>query len=315
MLSQPQKPSILSGDNGQRSGFLGSAAVRVPGSCGELVQGLGAGGYFLVSCPVDFFSKVSVEIFNGGPGVDAPDSCTKTAVAVKAALAHLGKEDLRAQVSVVNPIPRSKGLGSSTADVAAAISATATALGEEFSPEDVARLAISVEPSDGVMFPGLALFDHREGRTMEVLGQPPPMELIALDFGGTVDTLKFNREDHRRAWESTSVATEEALVLVRAGIANGDPAEVGRGASISALAAQSVLPKNELPEVMDFSDKMGAVGVNVAHSGTVIGILLDARQRRGLSVYKQAQRTFPQAESMQHFRLLAGGIRRVDGNS
>ena len=73
--------------------------------------------------------------------------------------------------------------------------------------------------------------------------------------------------------------------------------------------------KNELPEVMDFSDRMGAVGVNVAHSGTVIGILLDARQRRGLSVYKQAQRTFPQAESMQHFRLLAGGIRRVDGNS
>ena len=150
---------------------------------------------------------------------------------------------------------------------------------------------------------------------MEVLGQPPPMELIALDFGGTVDTLKFNREDHRRAWESTSVATAEALVLVRAGIANGDPAEVGRGASISALAAQSVLPKNELPEVIDFSDRMGAVGVNVAHSGTVIGILLDARQRRGLSVYKQAQRTFPQAESMQHFRLLAGGIRRVDGNS
>ena len=42
MLSQPQKPGAYSGDNGQPSGFLGSAAVRVPGSCGELVQGLGA---------------------------------------------------------------------------------------------------------------------------------------------------------------------------------------------------------------------------------------------------------------------------------
>ena len=69
----------------------------------------------------------------------------------------------------------------------------------------------------------------------------------------------------------------------------------------------------ELLQVMDFAADMGAVGVNVAHSGTLIGILLDARHRRGLSVYKQAQQTFPQAESVHHFRLLAGGVRRVEG--
>ena len=312
MLSQPQRRSIWGEGNGQQSAILGAAAVRVPGSCGELVQGLGPSGYFLVSCPVDFFSKVSVEIFAGDRGVDAPESCPKTAAAVKATLAHLGRADVWARVSVNNPIPRSKGLGSSTADVAAAIAATALALGQEFSPEEVARLAITVEPSDGVMFPGIALFDHRDGRRMELLGPPPPMELVALDFGGTVDTLEFNGEDRRQVWESISPAAEEALSLVRSGIVNCDPAEVGRGASISARSAQTVLSKPELPQVMDFAEDMGAVGVNVAHSGTVIGVLLDARQRRGLSIYKQAQRTFPQAESVQHFRLLAGGVRRVE---
>ena len=256
---------------GQPPGFLGAAAVRVPGSCGELVQGLLEGGYFLISCPVDFFATVSVEIFAGekfagGPRVDAPESCPKTAAAVKATLAHLGREDLRVQVSVNNPIPRSKGLGSSSADVAAAIAATGMALGQELSPQDVARLALTVEPTDGVMFPGLALFDHREGRKMEVLGPPPPMELVALDFGGTVDTLEFNQADRRQAWESVALETKEALGLVRSGIVNCDPSLVGRGASISARSGQQVLPKPELPQVMDFAADVGAVGVNAARS-------------------------------------------------
>ncbi len=119
MLSQPQRRSILGGDAAQHTAILGAAAVRVPGSCGELVQGLLEGGYFLISCPVDFFATVSVEIFAGeesagGPGVDAPESCPKTAAAVKATLTHLGRGDLRVHVSVNNPIPRSKGLGSSS---------------------------------------------------------------------------------------------------------------------------------------------------------------------------------------------------------
>ncbi len=321
MLSQPQRRNIEGAGDGQPPGFLGAAAARVPGTCGELVQGLLEGSYFLVSCPVDFFATVSIEIFaaessNGrpgsGPGVDAPDSCPKTAAAVKAALAHLGRENVRARVTVNNPIPRSKGLGSSTADVAAAIAATAMALGKELPPQEVARLALSVEPTDGVMFPGLAVFDHREGTKMEVLGPPPPMELVALDFGGTVDTLKFNQADRRQAWESVALEAKEALGLVRSGILNSDPALVGRGASISARSGQQVLGKPELPRVMDFAADVGAVGVNVAHSGTMIGVLLDARQRRGLSVYKQAQKAFPQAESVQHFRLMAGGIRRVE---
>ncbi len=320
MLSQPQRRSIEGGGDGQPPGFLGAAAARVPGTCGELVQGLLEGSYFLVSCPVDFFATVSVEIFAAelstvGAGVDAPDSCPKTAAAVKAALAHLGKENVRARVTVNNPIPRSKGLGSSTADVAAAIAATAMALGKELPPQEVARLALSVEPTDGVMFPGLAVFDHREGAKMEILGPPPPMELVALDFGGAVDTVKFNQEDHRQAWESTSQAAREALELVRSGILNCDPSLVGRGASISALAAQQVLLKPELPQVMDFAADAGAAGVNVAHSGAVIGVLLDARQRRGLSVYKQARHNFPHAESVQHFRMMAGGVRRVDEKS
>jgi L-threonine kinase len=162
------------------------------------------------------------------------------------------------------------------------------------------------------MFPGIALFDHREGSMVEELGPPPPMEIVALDFGGTVDTLEFNRTDHSGAWRSLGPVNREALDLVRQGIRQGSPSLVGQGASISAEAGQRVLEKPQLPRVMAFAQVVGAVGVCVAHSGTVIGVLLDARERRGKSTFRQARAAFSDAAAVHHFRLMGGGVQAVD---
>lgn len=291
--------------------LVGSATVRAPGHCGELVQGMLDGQYFLVTCPIDFFARVQVDLHLGGHGVEAPADCPKAAAAVSATLRHLGREELRARLTVHSPIPRGKGMGSSTADVAAAIAATGLALGHELEPVVIGRLALSVEPTDGIMFPGLALFDHREGRICQELGPPPPMEIVALDFGGVVDTMDFNRVDRRPVWQSVASEAAEALQLVRLGVERCDPALVGQGASLSAGAGQKILFKPQLPRVMDFAREVDAVGVNVSHSGTLIGVLLDARPRRGLSTFHKAQRAFPEAEMVQHFRLLGGGLRPV----
>ena len=296
---------------------VGRATARAPGVCGELVQGTLDGVYYLVTCPIDFFSRVTVELYAAGPGddiplVDAPDDCAKTACAVAQTLERLGRGGLAAKVSVGNPIPRSKGMGSSSADLAAAITATGLALGTELEPETVAEIALGVEPTDGVMVSGLAMFDHREGRIKDSLGPPPPMEIVALDFGGTVDTLEFNRTDRSELWREIEGDTTEALELVKSGVQRGDPALIGRGATISAWAGQRFLPKPMLPAVADFAGSIGAVGVNVGHSGTIIGVLLDARPRRGKSAFRQARETFPEAEMVHHFRLLGGGVQTVE---
>ena len=290
---------------------IGSAEVSAPGVCGELVQGMRDGIHFLVTCPIDFFARAQVTLYEGTHGIDAPGDCEKARVSLEATLAFLGCDDLGAQLTISNPIPRSKGMGSSSADLTATIAATGLALGEELSPEIVAEIALSVEPSDGVMFPGIALFDHLEGRILEALGPPPPVEIVALDFGGTVDTLEFNSVDRRGLWESIQSEVDEALRLVQAGIQQNDPWTVGRGATLSAQASQQVLPKPKLPEVLAFAESVGATGVNVGHSGTIIGVLLDARERKGKSVFHQAKQVFPEAESVHHFRLLGGGARRV----
>jgi len=292
--------------------LLGSAIVRAPGVCGELAQGVIEGIHFLVTCPVDFYSRVKVDIYSDGPGVEAPQDCEKTAAAVRRTLFHLKNAKVRAKLTINNPIPRGKGMASSSADLAAAIAATGLALGEEISPYQIAQIALSIEPTDGIMIPGVALFDHRAGIIRESLGPPPPMEIVALDLGGTVDTVQFNLVDRFQRWESVDEQTGEALRLLRRGIEEQDPALVGRGASISAEASQTVLAKPRLAEVKEFAESVGAVGVNVGHSGTIMGVLLDARKRRGKSTYHKALSAFPDAESVYHFRLLGGGVQRVD---
>ena len=295
---------------------IGSATVRVPGVCGELVQGMLDDDYYLVTCPIDYFSRVQVDLFlegspEVGPPVVGPEDSPKAVAAVSATLAHLGRQELSARLAISNPIPRGKGMGSSSADVVAAIAATGLALDQELSPETVGRLALMEEPTDGVMFPGIALFDHRQGRLMEELGLPPPMEIVALDFGGTIDTVEFNREDRLSLWQSLRTETDQALELVRQGIKEVDPKKIGRGATISAEANQRVLLKPQLPDVLRFAQSLYAAGVTVGHSGTIIGVLLDAKERRSRSVFRQARESFPTAEVVSHFRLRGGGVQRV----
>ena len=312
MASSTDKSSEDSEEGEEVNRLLGSATVRAPGVCGELAQGVIEGIHFLVTCPVDFYSRVKVDIYSDGPGVVAPEDCDKAAAAVRRTLFHLKNAKVRAKLTINNPIPRGKGMASSSADLAAAIAATGFALGEEISPYQIAQIALSIEPTDGIMIPGVALFDHRAGIIRESLGPPPPMEIVALDLGGTVDTVQFNMVDRFQRWQSVEEQTGEALRLLRQGIEEQDPALVGRGASISAEASQTVLAKPRLAEVKEFAESVGAVGVNVGHSGTIMGVLLDARERRGKSTYHKALSAFPDAESVYHFRLLGGGVQRVD---
>lgn len=295
------------------------ATVRAPGSCGELVQGLIGGVLCHVTCPVALYSTVTVQLEAASSPVRAPADRLKTARAVEITLKYLGMDRLGATVTVSSELPVGKGMASSTADVAAAIAATGLALGVTLTPEQVARLAVQVEPSDGTMFPGIALFNHLRAAVGEPLGKPPPLRALVLDFGGTVDTVEFNRLDRAALLRELSPAAERAAELVRLGLAEGDPALIGQAATLSAIAHQRVLFKPQLPAALDFARQVGAVGVNVAHSGAVIGVLLDgvqaareAEESAG-GLLHAARRAFPKAEAAFLTDVVSGGLHLVDG--
>ncbi|GIW12052.1 MAG: GHMP kinase [Dehalococcoidia bacterium] len=233
------------------------------------------GVHLHVSAPIDRFAQAA---FLPLPlPLSGPPDRPKALAAVARLLEEQGLPR-QGRLWIWSSLPRGKGLGSSTADIGAALFATATAHGVVLSSLAAARLALRVEPTDGSLFPGLVVFDHREGRWLELLGPPPPVACVVLDPGGTVDTLAFNARDQRAHLRANEPLIREALAMVRAACREGDVTLLGAAATLSAQAHQAVLEKPLLPLALARAREAGAAGVAVAHSGTVIVALFDRRR-------------------------------------
>lgn len=217
----------------------------------------------------------------------------------------------RLAIHIASELPRAKGMASSTADIAATCVATARALGREgLSPDEIANIALDIEPTDGIMFPGIVLFDHVRGITRRSLGPPPPIDILIIDLGGDVDTIAFNSRDDLAALNCRKEPiVRDALALVEEGIRLGDAAMVGEGATLSALAHQSILPKPELPDLIRLAKKSGAVGVNIAHSGTVVGIIIDRKRGDSREVTERLRRGTPASRHiLGEVQVIGGGV-------
>lgn len=291
------------------------ARVKVPGTCGELVQGVLDGLHYHVTCPVNIYSDARVEVLSGpscysksSPEFCFPPGRTKSAEAVKKTLQVLGYSDLAAVgLDICSQLPLSKGMASSTADVSASIEATGLALGKKIDKKDVARIALSVEPTDGCFFPGIVLFDHCEGKLYELLGDAPPLDIVILDFGGEVDTLSFNNVDRGELYHSLEPKFKDALEMVRQGLKSGDTRLIGEAATLSSITHQSVLFKPQLDKVLQLAKEAGAAGVNIAHSGTVIGVLLERRKQDKVDISNFLRQHLEGLEKATLCTLTGGG--------
>lgn len=294
--------------------LIGKSSAVAPGTCGELAQGMLDGVTFLVTCPIDLYATANVELLKGDGNVVAPMSSPKAMRAVRLTLEYLGLADRTdARLYLDSPLPRGKGMASSTADVVASVAATANAANIPISKEEIAQIALKIEPSDGVMFSGIAQFDHRQGSLAQELGDPPPMQVVVLDFGGTVDTLRFNGLDVTKALASSEGVLREAVNMISRGIAEYDVEMIGAGSTMSARANQAILRKPQLEEVIALASEAGAAGVNVAHSGTVIGMLFEDDDDLAQRAVSLAWQKLPGLEAVLHHRVIGGGVATRQG--
>ena len=171
-----------------------------------------------------------------------------------------------------------------------------------------ADLALSIEPSDGVMIPGVTLFDYRRGKVAESLGLPPHMRVLVLEFTGSVHTQAFNAVERAAAIEPQAARFGDAVDLIRAGVQGGDPQLIGRGATLSTVAHQTVLPKPQLPGVLTLCREAGASGVNAAHSGTVLGLLFPDDAERIAWAKRRTWERLRRLVSVRERRLIGGGV-------
>ncbi|WP_418961349.1 GHMP kinase [Streptomyces tritici] len=272
------------------------AAIGVghaPGHHGELLQGVfldeeGRRVAGLVTLPLAGPGSRAVYVRRPGTPPEAlvvvPAGRTKAARAAALAVAECararGLPPCGGELRLSGELPVGLGMGSSTSDVIAAVRAVADSYGLRLAPERVARLAVRAErASDPLMLDGRpVLFAQRQGRVLEVLGPAlPPLTVVgcALGGGAPVDTLALPARAAEEATAAEVRAWERLRALLRRAVATGDARLLGEVATASARRGQEVLGHPEFDALTRVARRVGAVGVQIAHSGAVAGVLLD----------------------------------------
>lgn len=319
-------------------------SFAVPGSCGEIVQGTVDGKNLHITCPINMFScAIAKELKTSGSDIKirksdlskiAGETSSKycrpnrnenrnnstytievdgnTDKVINAVESFRSKQGISTGIAVDirSELPVGKGMASSTADIAASLYAAAKAYGMETTVSEIVSTAISIEPTDGVLFDGIVLFDHISGDKLEVIGGSPPVEIIILEPKRTLDTVLFNKSKQSNGLSEYEMLVKEALEMAKEGVSLVDLGLIGQAASLSARLNQQVLFKPELEDIIDLSARKGALGVNIAHSGTVIGIIVESGYAK--RVFERIYHYVPGDWYAYIVSMVDGGVRSMD---
>lgn len=271
--------------------------VRVPGSCGELLQGWHRGEPFLVTCPIARYTTVrAAASLQGLIGLGEKARC-----ALQLYLHEAGIEKFPFGMQLTSELPRGKGMASSSADIAAVLAAASLALGRPLAPEAILRLAVQVEPTDAVFLPGIVCLNQVTGRVQRRYRSLSYPQLTIFDTGGTVDTAACHAE---------AVGQEEhPWAPLLAALAQGER-RLAEAATQSARWNQAVLPKDALEALLQEARACGALGLVAAHSGTVVGVIWPSQLAHDAIACRSAQlaQQFPELECLGISLMRSGGI-------
>lgn len=182
------------------------------------------------------------------------------------------------QIEITSDVPRGIGMGSSTSDVTATIRAVADYHGVALSREEVGRLAVLAEcASDSIMIDDrVVLFAQRDGVVLETFGHAlPRMIVVGCDTepgGRGVDTLGHRPADYN---DHEIGAFQVLRAGLRRAVATDNVRLLGQVATASARINQRFLPKPHLEPLLELGRRHGGCGIQVAHSGTVAGLIFD----------------------------------------
>jgi L-threonine kinase len=282
--------------------------MKAPGTCGELAQGEIDGCDFLVNCPINLFSHATIEQAIA-LGVDVRDAAHHTKICNAVALyAQEQGLSLAHKISIESAIPRGKGMASSTADITAALSAVCRSCDRSLPPEAFASLIAMVEPSDCVHFPGVAHVNHLTGELLGIWQAPQNLRIIVVDCGGEVDTISFDREYARHVYRKNQPIVYGFLERLRHSLQDGDIAAIGEAATESAELSQQIHPKPQFDDLRSLTQGLGALGVNCAHSGTVLGVLYQASNDLRDTLLRGIEQQFgSDLAVLGDFTLIGGG--------
>lgn len=282
--------------------MTGNILAAIPCTCGELFQGSLDGEPCLVSCPIELFSTAVVQ--------DVTNAGFEPGLKVLRALNQLNAwERDDCSLCIHTPLPAGRGYGTSTADIGAALYAVSAFTNIPLDASQTAQIAVSIEPTDSTLFPGLELFAHRSGAFHQYLGAAPAAKLLVIDPGGCVDSEEFNRRDWQPQLKQLAGGHADAFNLLCEGVTAGDLRALGEASTLSARLHQEILFHPLLDRVVDLSRQIDAAGVCRAHSGTILGVLLEMSRDDEAELINFFRERLPQEVTCRFTRLTGGGVR------
>lgn len=238
--------------------------VSCPGSCGELFQCVVGKGECLLSYGINRRSYARVQAESGGL-LPRYEEKVATALGYLPALEAGWRIEKRSSLSI------GKGLSSSTADMVACLQAQALFQGEPLSAAELTKICSQVEATDSVAFDKWTVINPLTGEVIFQTDWQPELYVYILEprkTEWTADLTRMTDTAHYPCLQSASLLEDfkQACDLKSLNL-------LGQLASKSALFNNIRLPKPYLEEILSLVEDYQLLGVNVAHSGTVVGIL------------------------------------------
>lgn len=246
-----------------------------PASCGEFVQGVLDNEEYLSSYAINLFSVATLEegkeVIHTGP--------TKSRKAMELVFEKFNipvEESKKISLNINSQIPIGKGMASSTADIGATIKATLSMLGKSLTGEEISKLAVKIEATDSLLLNRHSIFNPLTADIKKYMGGIENAKVVILEPDDILDTKSIRMTPNYRMYKmQNKEIIKESFSLLDEGLARNDLSLVGKACTYSSLANENIHKKPFLKEIIEISDKFGCYGVNIAHSGTVIGILMD----------------------------------------
>ena len=249
---------------------------------GELLQGIFDGRKFLFNFPVEAYSFAHIRQITEYEKLEViPEiRSSQFTKSIEAAYRALDSYSIRGRFTLdIDRIhPTGCGLSASTADVIATVRACGNMMkiSDLSKPTVINNLIGSIEPNDGLHFPGISHHQHVESKN--IFSYAPLREhfrILALteNKNRSVNTVEFNKSNIYSEAQKYSRRYKYLASELHHALQAEDYELIFHISSQSAQLWQKIFPKDNLDKALRFLRRTKGLGIINTHSGNMLGLV------------------------------------------